>query len=147
VAVWTATADDAVPTGGSVTCPSCGGETVAFAVPAALRAHAPTSSECATICASCLRVHAADRRPPSDSAFGRIHAAFPTGEAGAALALALGLLDSLALRRADIDDCAAAAEEAGADVLLTLDRLADADGVDPHFDVDRRRHQLAELLS
>ncbi|MFB6101068.1 MAG: DUF6276 family protein [Haloplanus sp.] len=128
-----------------MTCPACGGRTVAFDVPPALQAHAPDEAH-AAICATCLRTHAVDEAPATP-AFERISPAFPTGEAGAALALALGLLDSLALRRADIDDCCAYAERAGADVLLTLDRLATADGVDPHFDPDRRRHQLAEMLS
>jgi hypothetical protein len=127
-------------------CPDCGGPTVAFAVPAPLVAHAPESSSHAAICTICLRTHAVDAAEESPS-FEAIHPAYPTGEAGAALSLALGLLDSLALRRADIDDCCAYAERAGADVLLTLDRLAEADDLDPHVDVARRRHQLAELLS
>lgn len=128
-----------------MTCPVCGGGRVAFAVPAPLRQHAPESAGHAAVCTSCLRIHAAGRAP-SAPAFERIHPAFPSGEAGAALALALGLLDSLALRRDAIDDCCAYAERAGADVLLTLDRLADAEGLDPQFDVERRRHQLTEML-
>jgi len=126
-------------------CPACGGDLVAFAVPADLREHAPESSAHATLCSRCLRVHPADEGPANPT-FDAVHESFPSGEAGAAFALALGLLDSLALRRDAIDDCCAYAERAGADVLLTLDRLADADGLDPHFDIERRRHQLAEML-
>jgi hypothetical protein len=126
-------------------CPACGGDLVAFAVPADLRAYAPESSPYATLCSHCLRTHPTDQGP-DDPTFAAVHESFPDGEAGAALALALGLLDSLALRRAAIDDCCSYAERAGADVLLTLDRLATADGLDPHFDIERRRHQLAELL-
>jgi len=126
-------------------CSACGGRTVAFAVPAALREYAPESSAHATLCASCLRTAPADGGP-SEPTFEAVHESFPSGEAGAALALALGHLDSLALHRDDIDDCCSYAERAGADVLLTLDRLATADGLDPHFDVERRRHQLAEML-
>jgi hypothetical protein len=126
-------------------CPACGGDAVSFAVPPALRPHAPESSEWAAICTSCLRTHPTDGAPSTPS-FEAVHPTFPDGEAGAALALALGMLDSLALRRAAIDDCCSHAERAGADVLLTLDRLATDAGVDPHFDADRRRVQLAESL-
>jgi hypothetical protein len=126
-------------------CSACGGETVAFAVPAALREHAPGSSAHATLCSSCLRTAPADEGP-SESTFAAVHESFPSGEAGAALALALGHLDSLALRRDAVDDCCSYAERAGADVLLTLDRLAGEPALDPRFDVERRRHQLAEML-
>jgi len=126
-------------------CPACGGDTVAFAVPADLRAHAPDSGAYAAICATCLRTRAVDDGPLHPT-FAVVHESFPDGEAGAALALALGLLDSLALRRDAIDDCCSYAERAGTDVLLTLDRVASADELDPHVDIERRRHQLAELL-
>jgi hypothetical protein len=126
-------------------CPACDGDLVAFAVPADIRAYAPESGAYATLCSHCLRTHPADEGP-GDPTFDAVHESFPSGEAGAALALALGLLDSLALRRDAIDDCCSYAERAGADVLLILDRLATADGLDPHFDIERRRHQLAELL-
>jgi len=129
-----------------MTCPACGGETLAFPVPATLRDHAPGGGERAVVCTTCLRTHATDSVAAEDPDFSTIHAAFPSGEAGAALSLALGLLDSLALRRDAVDNCCAHAERAGADVLLTLDRLAGDEAVDPYVDLDRRRHQLAELL-
>jgi len=131
-----------------MTCPACGGDLIAFAVPASLRDHAPDGSTYATLCSHCLRTHPADEGS-DDPTFEAAHESFPSGEAGAALALALGLLDSLVLHRDAIDDCCSYAERAGADVLLTLDRLAaaaEAGDCDPHFDVERRRHQLAEML-
>lgn len=123
-------------------CPACGGRTVAFDVPAALAEYAPDDAR-AAVCTACLRT-----RPDGDGDddFSAVHPSFPTGEAGAALALALGLLDSLALRRTAIDECCSYAERAGADVLLTLDRLAAAEGTHPHFDIERRRRQLADML-
>jgi hypothetical protein len=127
-----------------MTCPACGGHTVAFDPPAELRDHAPGSASRAALCATCLRTHPADG--DADGDLSTVHPAFPTGEGGAALALALGLLDSLALRRADIDDCCSFAERAGVDVLLTLDRLAAGDGIDPHVDIERRGRQLADVL-
>lgn len=129
-----------------MTCPACGGETVVFPVPATLCDHAPDRGESAVVCATCLRTHAADSADADYPDFSTIHPAFPSGEAGAALSLALGLLDSLALRRDAVDACCAHAERAGADVLLTLDRLAGDEAVDPGVDLDRRRRQLAELL-
>ncbi|MFB6195712.1 MAG: DUF6276 family protein [Haloplanus sp.] len=126
-------------------CPACGDDTISFAVPSTLREHAPESGTHARLCSTCLGTFATTEGP-ADPSFDAVVPAFPSGEAGAALALALGMLDSLALRRAAIDDCCSYAERAGADVLLTLDRLAAADGVDPHFDIDRRRPQLAEML-
>jgi hypothetical protein len=129
-------------------CPDCGGRTVAFRVPAALRDFAPGGGDAARICSVCLGTSPADgdADPPSDARFDAVADFFPDGEAGVALALALGLLDSLALRRGDVVALCEAAERAGADVLLTLDRLAVAGSVDARFDVDRRRRQLAQFL-
>ena len=125
-------------------CPACGGRTVAFRVPADLREYAP-GGDAARICATCLRTFPADDAP-DDPEFTAVGGYFPGGEAGAALALALGLLDSLALRREDIVALCEAAEQRGGDVLLTLDRLASAGSVDAHFDVERRRRQLSAFL-
>jgi hypothetical protein len=126
-------------------CPECGAATVAFVVPAVLREHAPGDSSVAAICPTCLRTYATDEGA-IDPAFDAIAPWFPAGDAGVALALALGRLDSLALERAAIVSLCEHAEREGADVLLALDRLADDPTVDPHFDLDRRRHQLAQLL-
>ncbi|MFB6107976.1 MAG: DUF6276 family protein [Haloplanus sp.] len=131
-----------------MSCSACDGRTVPFDVPQALREYAPEGGARATLCTTCLRTAPSDCDDDAVDLEGlrAVVPEFPTGEAGAALALALGMLDSLALRRETIDDCCAYAERAGADVLLTLDRLADAETVDPHFDIDRRRPQLAQLL-
>ncbi|WP_101295294.1 DUF6276 family protein [Halegenticoccus soli] len=126
-------------------CPHCGVETVSFAVPERLRAHAPEESAAAALCPDCLRVYPAEEAA-SDPDFARVGDFFPRGEAGAAMALLLGLLDSLALNRAAIEALSARTESAGDDPLLTLDRLAEAGDVDPHFDLDRRRTQLEQLL-
>ena len=126
-------------------CPECSASMVAFEVPPAYREHAPGSSAAAALCPSCLAIEGA-AEAPADPRFDRISDAFPTGEAGPPLALAVGLLDSLALHRSALEELLGAAERAGTDPLLVLDRLHAQGGVDPAFDIDRRRFQLEQLL-
>lgn len=127
----------------SMSCPVCGEPSVAFDVPSDLREYAPEETERAGICTVCLRTFPVDDPPAS---FRDIVDAFPEGDGGVALALALGKLDSLALKRTAIVALCERAERAGVDPLLAVDRLAAAGNVEPHFDVDRRRHQLAQVL-
>jgi hypothetical protein len=140
-------------------CPHCSADTVAFAVPQTLREHAPAPE--AAICTRCLRtfpaVDAADAAPdasvapdglavPDDSAaldFSAVDPGFPTGEAGIALALICGNLESFALNRASIEALVEHAEREGIDVLAVLDRLDTADAA---FDFDRRRSTLLDVL-
>jgi hypothetical protein len=126
-------------------CPICDGPTVAFRVPDALSDHAPGGAPAAAVCTSCLRLHPAEDGDP-DPTFDALLSEFPPGEGGAAMALAVGMLDALALNRAAVVDCCEFAEAAGVDVLLTLDRLDRAGRVEPHYDLSRRRGQLADFL-
>lgn len=132
-------------------CPACSGERVAFVVPSSLRPYAPDESAGATLCTDCLRVEATE----TPGRVGGDHAAtvdwepLPTGEAGVAMALLLGHLDSLALRRADVTDLVDRVEAAGGDPFATLDRLgamATNGAIDPVVDLDRRAAQLRSLL-
>jgi hypothetical protein len=131
-------------------CPACDGDRVAFAVPETLRQYAPDESARAALCTTCLRVETIDGdgtepAPPAAVDWEPL----PPGEAGVATALLLGLLDSLALRRADVTALVDRAEAAGGDPLLALDRLVDrtaAGTVDPHVDLARRAAQLRSLL-
>jgi len=133
-------------------CPDCGGDAIPFAVPPALREHAPADE--AAICADCLAVYpvaepdvpaedVADATTPAETDFSALGAGCPDGRAGVAFALALGKLDSLALNRAAITELLEYAETAGADVFLALDRLT---APDADIDLDRRAAQLRELL-
>ena len=127
-------------------CPDCGASMVAFDVPAEYREHVPGSSGRAALCPSCLALASAESAP-AEPRFDRISDAFPTNEAAAVpLAVAVGLLDSLALHRAALEELLVATERAGVDPLLVLDRLHAQGGVQPGFDLDRRRHQLQQLL-
>ncbi|QLD85361.1 hypothetical protein HWV23_06340 [Natronomonas halophila] len=126
-------------------CPTCGAPMVSFVVPERFREHAPDESDHAALCPECLTLSAADSAPESPR-FDRISSAFPDDEAAVSLALAIGLLDSLALHRRDIEALLETVEKAGTDPLLILDRLHAQGGVDPEFDIERRRHQIEQLL-
>ncbi|WP_135824918.1 DUF6276 family protein [Halorussus ruber] len=134
-----------------MTCPECGSEQVAFRVPADLREYLPEETESAAICTVCLALDpgesAVEDSATEDSPdFGRLSDAFPGGDAGVAMALAVGLLDSLALYRSEIAALLERVERAGTDPLLVLDRLATDPELEPQFDVDRRRTQAEQLL-
>jgi hypothetical protein len=136
-------------------CPHCTAATIAFAVPPALREHAPAPKM--AVCIQCLRtfpVTAVDVADTADGAgvdpdtpaapdFSAVDPAFPTGEAGIALALICGNLESFALNRASIEALVEYAEREGVDVLAVLDRL---DAGDAAFDWDRRRSALLDIL-
>ncbi len=124
--------------------PHCDAGVVAFAVPPALSAHAPHDD--VAICTRCLRtVPAADAgtMPAGATDFSAVDPAFPDGNAGVALALVCGQLESLALHRASIESLVAFAEREGVDVLAFLERL---DASAAAFDLDRRRAALLDLL-
>ncbi|WP_128905301.1 DUF6276 family protein [Halorubrum amylolyticum] len=131
-----------------MSCPHCDAAVVAFAVPPALRGHAPDSPT--AICTRCLRtVPAAEAATDGPSAadtdpdFSAVDPAFPAGEAGVALALACGQLESLALNRASIEALVEHAERSGADAFAFFERL---DAADAAFDLERRRSALLDML-
>ncbi|MCY4731625.1 hypothetical protein KY092_13785 [Natronomonas gomsonensis] len=126
-------------------CPACRARMVTFPVPLEYREHVPESSDCAALCPECLTLVAANSAS-DDPRFDRISSAFPDNEAAVPLALAVGLLDSLALHRTALQELLPAVEAAGVDPLLVLDRLDAQGGVQPEFDLSRRRHQLQQLL-
>ncbi|MFC6826809.1 DUF6276 family protein [Halopelagius fulvigenes] len=138
------------------TCTACGGDLVPFAVPDGLGTHAPDApaegdggaSDAATLCSRCLRTYPEFDAPDESDAptFDAVAEYFPRGDGGAAVALLLGMLDSLALNRAAIETLVDRAEREGVDVLLTLDRIDGDAALDPHFDVGRRRTQVEQLL-
>jgi hypothetical protein len=128
-------------------CSVCGEACVAFRVPASLQSLAPDAAPGASLCPNCLRVAAAD--VPADAPAAVDWEPLPSGEAGVAMALLLGKLDSLALERAAITTLVDRVEAAGGDPFLALDRLvalADAGDVDPYVDLDRRATQLRSLV-
>lgn len=129
-------------------CPECDAPLVAFAVPPDLREYAPATTETLAICTRCLTL-VPDPVDEDETAadFSCISGSFPTGETGVSMALALGLLESLALNRTEIERLIERAERAGADPLLLLEQLHRQGSVDPDWDIDRRRHQLEQFLA
>lgn len=131
-----------------MSCPHCNAAVVAFAVPPALREHAP--DPLTAICTRCLRTFPADdaatderNADDTDPDFSAADPAFPGGEAGVALALACGQLESLALNRASIEALVEHAERSGADAFAFFERL---DAADAAFDLERRRSALLDMI-
>ena len=130
-----------------MSCPNCDGPTLAFPVPESVRPHLPEAPAGAGICRDCLTLIAPIDPPAEQPDFTRILGEFPTDEDGALAAAFVSRLGSLAINRQEIEALAAIAEERGIDVLLLVDRIATSGRIEPHFDVDRRRPQLQQILS
>ena len=129
-----------------MSCPDCGAEPVACAVPGSLREFVPGTERAVALCPACLDLQPATE-PPAEPAFERVHDSFPTDpEAAVPMALLLGLLDELALYRSEISALLERVERAGVDPLLLLSRLAGDPEIDSGVDLDTRRHQLEQLL-
>lgn len=123
---------------------------VGFAVPDRFRADAPDGASAAALCPRCLTlvpVPAAETVPPAAEAdFSRVIEAFPDGEAGAAMAIAVGLLvDSLVLNKAAITRLFEAVSDAGEDPWLVLEWLHVAGTVQPDANLATARRQLEQL--
>lgn len=130
-----------------MTCPACGAETVAFAVPPEYREFLPGEAPGAALCSRCLRLQPVENPPEGGPQLASISDALPDdAEAALPLALLLGLLENLALYRSEIGELLAAVERAGVDPLLALDRLAGEPDVEPAVDLRGRRRQLEQLL-
>ncbi|MFP4627356.1 MAG: DUF6276 family protein [Halobacteriales archaeon] len=128
-------------------CPNCNADAVAFVVPEALRPNTPTGTTYASICRVCLTVDPLDEAPANSESLASVSDAFPEDtEAAAGVAVLVGLLESLALHRAQIEATVEHLEGEGVDAMLALTRLADDPDLRPAVDVHRRVHQLGQLL-
>ena len=128
-------------------CPDCGAELLAFGVPESQREYLPGDEPGAAICHRCLRLVPVEEPPEQPPDFRTIGDSFPAeAEAAIPMALALGLLSSLAVYRQEISMLLADVERAGVDPLLVVDRLAVAESVETPVDLEGRRRQLEQLL-
>lgn len=127
-------------------CPDCGATAVPFAVPAEYRECLPAAESGVALCGRCLKLQPVAEPPAAAPDLAAISDTLPSDEGAAVpLALLLGLLENLALYRAEIDDLATAVERAGVDPLLVLERLAADPGIDAAADLRGRRRQLEQL--
>jgi hypothetical protein len=126
-------------------CPDCDSSLVPFVVPPELREYVFDGPETIAICTRCLSLHQTES-VNSDPDFSRISESFPQGEAAIPMALMLGLLESLALYRTEIENLFECVERKGADPLLVINRLAAQGSTQPQWDAERRQHQLEQFL-
>lgn len=128
-------------------CPACGAETIVAPVPDARREDAPDDADAISLCTTCLTVQPSDDEPPDDPDFSQVSEAFPMRlDPAVTLALIVHHCDSLATNRTTLESLLEAVERAGVDPLLTIDRLLDDPSIEPAVDLERRRHQLEDLL-
>ncbi|MDG5760686.1 DUF6276 family protein [Natronococcus sp. A-GB1] len=137
-----------------MTCSACGSDaTIVLSLSAEYRDHAPANAAVVSVCTRCLTVDPveseADSTAESDDKpdFARISDALPPRpEQAIPLVLAIDLSSSLATNRAAIESLFEDVERAGTDPLLAIDRLVADPTLEPAVDLERRRHQLEQLL-
>jgi hypothetical protein len=128
-------------------CSDCGGDLVSFPVPDDLRQFLPGNAPGANVCRSCLALQPETEPPAAVQDVTDIDGAIPDDNGAAVpLVLLVGLLDSLAMHRAEITALLERIEREGVDPLLVLDRLDASYGEAAHVDLGRRRRQLEQLL-
>ncbi|WP_122088107.1 DUF6276 family protein [Halalkalicoccus subterraneus] len=128
-------------------CATCGGETLLVSA-SDLGAYLPDEPETVAVCRTCLTVAPAETDATDDpSDVTALSTGLPDDpDTALALALLVTLCESLALYRSEIEDLVERIELAGVDPLSALDHLQNDPTVDLALDVERRRHQLVQLL-
>ncbi|WP_420182364.1 DUF6276 family protein [Haloarcula sp. KBTZ06] len=130
-----------------MSCPDCGGDLVSFPVPSDLQQYLPGDAPGASVCQSCLALQPETEPPTAVPDFPGLDSSIPDNDGAAVpLVLLVGLLDSLAMHRAEITALLERIEREGVDPLLVLDRLDASYGEAAHVDLGRRRRQLEQLL-
>lgn len=121
-------------------------DVLTFPVPSDLHEMTPDGAAQVSICKECFEL-VGNNEDSEEPDFKRLHESFPTGETGAAMALAIGLIvDSLALHREEITALFDYVSDRGADPWLVLERLASDPDVGPRDTIDRSSRQLEQLL-
>lgn len=128
-------------------CSVCRADAIGFLIPSALASNVPIETPAASCCRVCLTIDPLESLPDDQPPLSTISDAFPRDvSSSAGVALLVGLLESLALHRGDIQAVVDHLEESGVDALLVLEELAADPTLSPAIDLDRRLHQLQQLL-
>lgn len=140
-------------------CSACGSDSaVALSLSDEYRDYAPANAAAISVCTHCLTVDPIESDGTDDAAgvnterdggpdFSRLSGVFPTRpERAVPLVLAIDLCSSIATNRSAIESLLEEVERAGTDPLLVIDRLCADPDVEPAVDLERRRHQLEQLL-
>ena len=129
-------------------CVVCGGETVIGPVPDDCRDLVAGDTGTVLVCRRCLAIEPTDESiTEMTPVVTDISSALPSdAEAAVAVVILVELLESLALNRREIETVVDYLERNGVDPLLALDRLANERRTTDRVDLDRRQHQLAQVL-
>jgi hypothetical protein len=122
-------------------CPACGAQLESIPVPEAAESLFTASTPGG--CPRCLTV--LDEEVESDTGVASV-LQIQDPVATAAVWSVIRDLPQLAMSHDRIDSGLALAEQAGVDVFLHLERLSADASVQAHFDIDRRRRQLAAFV-
>jgi hypothetical protein len=124
-------------------CPDCNSSVATFDVPIEFRDHLPTPVDQAGLCTSCLALHPAEEGGEPEFGFD----VFPDEpDSAIAMAVGVGLLDSLALNRDTIETLFREVAASGTDPFLVLETLAASGAVQPQIDIEARQQQLEQLM-
>ncbi|TYL38460.1 hypothetical protein CV102_11695 [Natronococcus pandeyae] len=134
-------------------CSACGSDSaIVCSLSDEYRDYAPADAAVISICTHCLTVDPADATSVDtgrevEPDFSRLSDSVPTRpERAIPLVLAIDLCSSIATNRSAIESLLEEVERAGTDPLLVIDRLRADPDVEPAVDLERRRHQLEQLL-
>lgn len=132
-----------------MTCTECGRGLVGFTVPEDLREYLPENASAAGVCISCLTLQppTEDTPTPPDPDMTQVSEALTEDpDVAIPMIITVGLLESLALNRPQIERLIDRVEREGADPMLILEDLATDPSLNPAIDIEGRQRQLQQLL-